>query len=52
MGIRWIYRIPNVYVRELSREKKGLDEKVYESVLWWFGHIERLENSNVAKTVG
>ena len=31
--------------------KKGLDERIDESVLWWFGHIERIEGDTIAKRV-
>ena len=28
--------------------KKGLDESIDEGVLWWFGHVERVESVLVA----
>ena len=28
-----------------------MDERIAESVLWWFGHAERMENDSVAKKV-
>ena len=31
--------------------KKVLDERIYESVHWWFGHVERMENDRIAKRV-
>ena len=31
--------------------KKRLDEKIYEGVLRWFGHEERIENDMIAKRV-
>ena len=42
-----MFRIPNALIRELSGVKKGLDE----GVLWWFGHMERMENDRIAKRV-
>ena len=28
---------------------KGVDEKIDEGVLRWFGHMERMENDSIAK---
>ena len=30
---------------------KGVDEKIDEGVLRWFGHVERMENDRIAKRV-
>ena len=30
---------------------EGVDEKIDESVLRWFGHVERMENDRIAKRV-
>ena len=30
---------------------KGVDERIDESVLRWFGHVERMENGSIAKRV-
>ena len=30
---------------------KGVDEKIDESVLGWFDHVERMENDRIAKSV-
>ena len=38
MGIRRMDTIPNARIRELCRERKGLDEKIDEGVLRWFSH--------------
>ena len=27
------------------------DERIHESVLRWFGHVERMENNKIAKMV-
>ena len=31
--------------------RKGLDERIDEGVLQWFGHVERMENDRIAKRV-
>ena len=31
--------------------KKGLDERIDEGVLQWFGHVERMERNRIAKRV-
>ena len=41
----------NAQIRELCRVAKGVDERIYESVLQWFGQIERMENERIAKRV-
>ena len=30
---------------------KGVDERIDESVLRWFGHVERMEKDRIAKRV-
>ena len=30
---------------------KGMDENIYEGVLRWFGHGEKMENDRIAKRV-
>ena len=49
MGIRRMDRIPNVWIREVCRMSKGVDERIDEGVLRWFGHVERMENDRIAK---
>ena len=51
LGIRKMDRIPNTRIRELSGVRKGLDERIDESVLRWFGHVERMERDRIAKRV-
>ena len=29
----------------------GVDERIDEGVLWWFGHVERIEKDRIAKKV-
>ena len=31
--------------------EEGVDERIGEGVLWWFGHVERMENDRIAKRV-
>ena len=37
--IRRMDRVPNVWIRELCGVTKGVDERIDEGVLWWFGHV-------------
>ena len=30
---------------------KGVDKRIDEGVLWWFGHMERMANDRIAKRV-
>ena len=43
-----MYRIPNARIGVLCRVRKGLDERIDESVLRWFRHVER---DRIAKRV-
>ena len=40
LGFRRMGRVSNARIRELCGVKKGLDERIDEGVLWWFGHVE------------
>ena len=51
LGIRRIGRVLNARIRELCEVKKGLDERIDEGVLQWFGHVERIESDRIAKGV-
>ena len=51
LGIRRMDRIPNARIRELCGVRKGLHERIDESVLRWFGHVERMERDRIAKRV-
>ena len=44
-------RVPNALIRELCGVTKGVDERFDEVVLWWFGHVERMEKERIAKKV-
>ena len=51
LGIMKMDRIPNARIRELCGARKGLDERIDEGVLWWFGHVERMERDRISKIV-
>ena len=44
-------RVPNARIRELCGMKKGLDEKIDESVLQWFSQVERMERDRIARSL-
>ena len=47
IGIRRMDKVLNAQIRKLCRVKKGL----MKGFLWWFGHVEGVENGRVAKRV-
>ena len=49
--IRGIDKVPNAWIRQLCGETNGVDEKIDEGVLRWFGLMERMENYRIAKRV-
>ena len=51
LGIRRMDRVQNGQIGELCRVTKGVDERIDEGVLWWFGHVERMEEERIAKRV-
>ena len=51
LGIRGIDRVPNARVRELYGVTKGVEERIDEGVLQWFGYVERMEKERIAKKV-
>ena len=51
LGIRRGDRIPDPWIRKLYEVMKGLDERIYEGVLRWFGHVERMERDRIPKRV-
>ena len=51
LGINMIDRAPNARISDLCGLKKGLDERIDEGVLKWFGHVERMKNERIAKRV-
>ena len=51
LGIRRMDRVPSTRIRELCEVTKGVDERICEGVLRWFGHMETMENDRIAKRV-
>ena len=51
LSIRRRDRIRNARIRELCGVRKGLDERIDEGVLRWFGHVERMERDRIAERV-
>ena len=51
LGIRRMHKVPNSWIRQLCRVTKSVDEEIYENVLRWFGHVERMENSKIANRI-
>ena len=51
LGIRRIDKVPNARIRQLYGVTKGVDEKIDEWVLRWFGHVERMENDRIVKRI-
>ena len=51
LGITRMDRVPNARISELCGVTKGVDERIDEGVLRWFGHVERMENDRIAKRV-
>ena len=48
LGNRKMYRVPNARIRKLCGVKKGLDERIYEGALRYFGHAGRMEGNRIA----
>ena len=46
LGIRWMDRVPNAWIREMCGMAKGEDERI-EDVLHRFNHVERMENGEL-----
>ena len=51
LGIRRKDRILNARIRELCGVREGLDKRIDEVVLQWFGYVERMERDRIAKIV-
>ena len=51
LGIRRTDKVPNAWIRELCRVRKGLDKRIDEGVIRWFGRVERMERDMIAKCV-
>ena len=46
---RRIDKMRNERIRELCGVKKGINERINESTLRWFGHVERMNESRLVK---
>ena len=51
LGIGRINRVPNARIRELCGVTKGVDGRIGEGVLRWFGNEERMEKDMITKRV-
>ena len=51
LSIRRMGRVPNARIREVCGVTKGVDERIDEDVLRWFGLVERMERDRIAKRV-
>ena len=51
LAIRRMDIVPNAWTRELYRVTKGVDDRINEVVLRWFGHLERMEKDMITKRV-
>ena len=49
--IRRMDRVLNAWIRELFGVTKGVDKRIDEGVLRWFGLMQRMENYSIAKRV-
>ena len=49
LDIRRMDKVPNEQKRQLCGVMNGVDEKIDEGVLRWFGHVENIENDRIAK---
>src|SRR5678815_6092076 len=49
LGVRRINKMRNELIREWCGVKKGVNERINESMLRWFGHVERMNDSRLVK---
>src|SRR5678815_5828185 len=49
LGVRRIDKMRNERIRELCGVKKGVNKRINESMLRWFGHVERMNGSRLVK---
>src|SRR5678816_3860301 len=49
LGVKRINKIRNERIRELCGVKKGVNERINESTLRWFDHVERMNDSWLVK---
>ena len=41
LGTHIMDKVPNAQIMELCWVRKGMDERIDESFLWWFDHIKK-----------
>lgn len=51
IGVRRVDQIRSERIREMCGIAKGMDELIDESVLRWYGHVERMEGERVVRRV-
>ena len=44
-------KVPNAWIRKLCGVAQGVNRRTDDSVLPWFGHMEKMENDRNAKRV-
>ena len=49
LGVRRIDKIRNEFIRSTCGVQKGINERINESMLRWFGHVERMDDSRMVK---
>ena len=49
--IRRMDRVPYARIRAFCGVKKGLDERIDEIVIRWYGHVKRMERDRIAKSL-
>ena len=51
LGIRRMDGVLNARIGELCGVKKGVDERIDEGAIRWFGHVERMKKDRIAKRI-
>ena len=51
LGFRRMDIVLNTWIKKLCKVKKGLDERINEGVLQWFGYIEGMVSDRIDKRV-
>ena len=51
LGIRRMDKVQNARIRRLCGVTKGVNQKIDEGILRWFGYVKRIENDRIAKKV-
>ena len=49
LGIRRMDRVPNAGIGELCGLRKGLNERIDEGVLRWYGSVEWMERDRITR---